>query len=321
MPLPVSKSALDRPGVRLVSGDSISDDDLVDLARIVDAYQDVLNRVKLRLTELGFSATARIKTTGTLVDKLRRETARFSQVQDLAGARIVVPDRAAQDDATSRIANAFEAAGCTCKVIDRRQHPSHGYRAVHIVLQVDKVPVEIQVRTDLQDSWAQLVERLADIWGRGIRYGDEPDAPDSLVEGLTSRRDAVSLLMQLSDAVAEVEEQRASLMKTAEELTQTLTAADALAGAGGRGGDWIIDDTIPGELLASMDQTMADLKSELIPLFTGWRRMTGAQFADALRSGYQLARQDHDRREAELGRVELRLRDILGKLAAAIGQE
>jgi len=127
--------------------------------------------------------------------------------------------------------------------------------------------------------------------------------------------------MQLSDAVAEVEEQRASLMKTAEELTQTLTAADALAGAGGRGGDWIIDDTIPGELLASMDQTMADLKSELIPLFTGWRRMTGAQFADALRSGYQLARQDHDRREAELGSVELRLRDILGELAAAIGQE
>jgi ppGpp synthetase/RelA/SpoT-type nucleotidyltranferase len=187
MPLPVSKSALDRLGVRLVAGDSISDNDLAELARIVNAYQDVLNGVKLRLGELGFSATARMKTTGTLVDKLRRETARLSQVQDLAGARIVVPDRAAQDDAASRIADAFESAGCTCKVIDRREYPSHGYRAVHLVLQVDKVPVEIRVRTDLQDSWAQLVERIAGIWGRGIRYGEEPDAPDSLVEGLTSR--------------------------------------------------------------------------------------------------------------------------------------
>ena len=128
--------------------------------------------------------------------------------------------------------------------------------------------------------------------------------------------------MQFSDAIARVEEHRASLMKTADELAQALTVADALAGAGGGDGGWIIEDTIPEASLTPMDQVMANLEAnELIPLFTGWRRMTGAQFADALRTGYQLARQDHDRREAELCSLELRLRDILRQLADAIGQE
>jgi hypothetical protein len=34
---------------------------------------------------------------------------------------------------------------------------------------------EIQVRTDLQALWAEIYERLGDILGRGIRYGEPPD--------------------------------------------------------------------------------------------------------------------------------------------------
>src|SRR2546426_4554058 len=34
--------------------------------------------------------------------------------------------------------------------------------------------VEIQVRTERQNRWAQIVERLADKWGRQIRYGGDP---------------------------------------------------------------------------------------------------------------------------------------------------
>ncbi|GGI66943.1 hypothetical protein GCM10010116_62080 [Microbispora rosea subsp. aerata] len=46
---------------------------------------------------------------------------------------------------------------------------------------LDGIPVEIQVRTELQDVWAQILERLADQWGRGIRYGDAPENPEVLV--------------------------------------------------------------------------------------------------------------------------------------------
>ena len=50
--------------------------------------------------------------------------------------------------------------GCTCKTpIDRRKNPTYGYRAVHVIVYWDGIPVEIQIRTELQDTWAQIVER------------------------------------------------------------------------------------------------------------------------------------------------------------------
>ncbi len=64
------------------------------------------------------------------------------------------------------------------KVKDRRSKPMHGYRAVHLVVQVDDLPIEVQVRTRMQDRWAQITEGLADKWGRQIRYGGVPDDPE-----------------------------------------------------------------------------------------------------------------------------------------------
>ena len=82
---------------------------------------------------------------------------------------------------------------------DRRAVPSHGYRAVHVIVTVDHRLVEIQVRTTLQDLWAQVVERLADQWGRGIRYGDPPSDPDTEVSGGFTRRTMLKELMRLSE--------------------------------------------------------------------------------------------------------------------------
>lgn len=322
MPLPISKTALDRLGVRLAAGDSVSEEDLAALAQVIDAYQDVLNGVKHQLSELGFSATTRMKTTGTLVDKLRRETARLSQVQDLAGARIVVPDRAAQDKATSKLRATFESAGCPCRIIDRREHPSHGYRAVHLVIQVDKVPVEIQVRTDLQDSWAQLLERLADIWGRGIRYGEEPEAPDTQLAAaapLESRREVISILMQVSDIAAQLEAHFELHRKAALRTAELAAAADVLAKWTG---DFVVEDAFPDEFLSEMDQWVADSQNrELTLAFTGWRRMTRVPLAEALRQAYDLTQPDLDRAADRLAGLERELRAILSKLAAVIGEE
>ena len=152
------------------------------LAAVVEVYQRVLDDVKSRLVGLGYQAHTRVKTTTTLAEKLRRERSmRLSRVQDLAGARITVSDRIAQDEARDAIARHFEGLGCPCRVVDRRATPSHGYRAVHVVVQVDGIPVEIQIRTELQNTWAQIMERLADQWGRGIRYGQDPVQPDRRV--------------------------------------------------------------------------------------------------------------------------------------------
>jgi ppGpp synthetase/RelA/SpoT-type nucleotidyltranferase len=182
MPLPMSKSALDRLGARLAADARPSDDELDQLAKVIRAYQVVLDEVKAQFVELGYSPTTRVKTQGTLIEKLQREGGmRLSRVQDLAGARIVVSDRLEQDGARDRICAHFTAAGHACRVRDRREAPSHGYRAVHVIVQFGGIPVEVQIRTELQDSWAQIVERLGDQWGRGLRYGAGPEMPSAEV--------------------------------------------------------------------------------------------------------------------------------------------
>ena len=74
VPLPFSRKEMDRLGKRLASADAISDADYTQLAEVVGAYQEVLGRVERRLAGIELRATTRVKTTGTLVDKLRRET-------------------------------------------------------------------------------------------------------------------------------------------------------------------------------------------------------------------------------------------------------
>lgn len=323
MVLPISKSALDRLGVRLAAGEVVSDDDLADLARVVDIYQNVLNGVKLKLTDLAYDATTRIKTTGTLVDKLRRETARLSQVQDLAGARIVVSDRSSQDKAVDRISDVFEAAGCTVRQFDRRKNPSHGYRAIHLVVQVDKVPVEIQIRSELQDGWAQIVERLADTWGRGIRYGGDPDDAESPVNpgGKTTRRDVISLLMQLGDLIAQVEERQVSFWKATENFESALRVGETIEVPGGTSA-LIVGDTMPEDAASAFERSVEELRStnsEMGSLLAGWQQMTIAQFVEAIRATAQVARQHRDRRGEQLRSLDVSLRGMLEEIVAAIG--
>jgi hypothetical protein len=56
---------------------------------------------------------------------------------------------------------------------------------VHVVVCIDRVSIEIQIRTLVQHLWADLMERLADRLGRQIRYGGPPNAMAGLtvVEG------------------------------------------------------------------------------------------------------------------------------------------
>lgn len=167
----MSKSRIDRLGLRLREG-APTEADLRELSEyretFAPAYRHVLATVRDRL---GIEPTGRpAKSTGAIIDKLRRESIRLGQLQDIAGLRVVVPDIAAQDAAVAQIVPSFERA----VVVDRRTRPSHGYRAVHVIVSVEGKPVEIQVRTALQHQWAELSEKLADRIDPRIKYGEGP---------------------------------------------------------------------------------------------------------------------------------------------------
>lgn len=204
----VSKGEIDRLGRRLRSPDAISPDDLHLLQEWRAQHQAALDGVTKTLQrELSLVSTSRVKTIGTTLEKLQRmPTLGLSSMQDIAGTRVVVSGgRLVQDDVAKRIVDRF----ADHKLVDRRQKPVFGYRAVHVVVTVERRLVEIQVRTDLQDAWANFFERLADSWGRQIRYGQPPTDPDVATtrpDGeLTTRRKVLEEALDLSNLIDDLE--------------------------------------------------------------------------------------------------------------------
>lgn len=261
-PLPVSRSAMDKLGKRLAASDEVSDTDLDLLLEVLTAYQAALDETQHRLRDLGYSPTSRTKTTSVLVDKLRREHSSLKSVQDIAGTRIICADRDEQDEIVEAVVRCFAHGGRPPKVKDRREQPSHGYRAVHVVVTVQDLPVEIQIRTESQDLWAQIVESIGDRWGRQIRYGGLPTDPDKQLDARMSdvtRRDLWSLVESLSertDAVERFQQAVAKIQSVHERVGASVAEMDVDAAG------HVLDDETE-QLKASLAEAEQQLSSDL----------------------------------------------------------
>lgn len=167
-----SKTQIDRLGDRLKKG-SPNESDLISLDNyrrsFSPAYEAVVRAIR---DQLDLEPTGRPgKSTRSIMEKLNRESIRLTQVQDIAGCRVVVSDMSAQELIVALIGAIFPGAS----VIDRRTKPSYGYRAVHLVPRISGKLVEIQVRTSLQHVWGELSEKSADVIDPDIKYGGGPD--------------------------------------------------------------------------------------------------------------------------------------------------
>jgi ppGpp synthetase/RelA/SpoT-type nucleotidyltranferase len=188
-PSELSKNQVDQLGYRLRKGD-ISDDDLrlLDSYRrsFAEAYEAVVGQIR---NQLGLEPTGRpAKSTTSISEKLRRESIRLTQIQDIAGCRLIVDDLATQDEVTAQLKECFDKA----VPVDRRERPSHGYRAVHVIVDYHGKLIEIQVRTRLQHAWAEVSEKLSDIVDSAIKYGG-------------GNQEVVSLLADMSEVTMNVE--------------------------------------------------------------------------------------------------------------------
>lgn len=188
----LTKTQVDRLGDRLRKG-NITEADL----RLLDhyrrsfsaAYEVVVEAIR---TELALEPTGRpAKSTTSISDKLRRESIRLSQIQDIAGCRLIVADIAAQESVVRSLTSLFEHT----TVSDRREKPSHGYRAVHVIVNAQGRLIEIQVRTELQHLWAELSEKGSDIIDPAIKYG----GGDELIKELLSISSGVVEQQELNE--------------------------------------------------------------------------------------------------------------------------
>jgi GTP pyrophosphokinase len=187
---------------------------------VIEVYVDVADEYGLK--EMPFSQRP-TKTQASIVAKLHRDRTRLSSMQDIIGCRIVVGNRADQrhllgslsipkgftEEAEAIYAPHSVPASILARpfrvtlVYDRNVLPSHGYRAIHLIVRDFGPPYEIQLRTRLQNRWAQLSELSDDLFP-GIKYGG---GPSHLREGL----------LQLSDLTDDVEREENEVV---EELEQ-----------------------------------------------------------------------------------------------------
>ncbi len=129
----LTTSQIDKLGERLRKGPP-SEADIRLLDRYRNSFRVAICEVVRVVAEQGLWPTERLTTSRmSIVEKLRRERTRLSKMQDIAGCRIVVPRIVEQDKVVTLLTGLFERT----TVIDRREKPSHGYRAVHIIVEIE----------------------------------------------------------------------------------------------------------------------------------------------------------------------------------------
>ena len=123
--------------------------------------------------------SSRTKRIETVIAKLRRRPdLPLSQITDLAGARIVVADRAEQRAIVARLQQIYAVQDTD----DKSESPKSGYRAVHLDIRYRGRLLEIQVQTRNQRRWQQVSEEAAG-YDVTIKYGGgNPDVSRALLE-------------------------------------------------------------------------------------------------------------------------------------------
>jgi putative GTP pyrophosphokinase len=194
MPGQFTKSQIDKLGQRL-RAETFQETELTLLDEYRRSFGPAYDRVVEKVQAvLGVPVSGRpAKSTTSIIEKLNRESIRLSQIQDIAGCRIVVSDSLEQNRAVELIAKAFE----NVDIQDRRLKPSHGYRAVHVIIQDDGKLIEVQIRTALQQLWAELSEKFADVMDASIKYGGGPLTVRGFLDRATT---TVGLMEQLEPA-------------------------------------------------------------------------------------------------------------------------
>lgn len=116
-----------------------------------------------------------LKTREAIIAKLVRERSRLNRIQDIAGARVVVPDMATQQSVLQAVLQEFAENSPVIAKDTREAGDGLGYRGLHVVVLIAGRYAEIQIRTVSQGLWAQVVEKLDEVAGSDLKHGSGPE--------------------------------------------------------------------------------------------------------------------------------------------------
>src|SRR5437667_4624063 len=118
----VSKTQIDRLGDRLRQG-NINEADLRMLDEYRRSFSEAYDFVVIAIREeLELEPTGRpAKSTTSISEKLNRESIRLTQVQDIAGCRLIATEIIDQE----RVINSLKRRFADLTIVDRRKQPSH----------------------------------------------------------------------------------------------------------------------------------------------------------------------------------------------------
>jgi hypothetical protein len=116
--------------------------------------------------------TQRLKRFATIAGKLARFPAMaLTQMEDVGGVRVVLSDQRAVDQVVGRL----EANWDITRHRDYARHPKgDGYRAIHLIVRRSDCKIELQLRTSVQDLWAQSVEDDTRAVRLDLKFGGGP---------------------------------------------------------------------------------------------------------------------------------------------------
>jgi putative GTP pyrophosphokinase len=125
----------------------------------------------------------RLKRMITIVDKLGRQpTMALSKMQDIAGCRAVLNSI----DQVRRVQKRLSKNRPPLKVYDYIAEPRpSGYRGVHVIVEYDGRPIEVQLRTRVMHAWAVTVERMGGRMDTDLKSGHGPPEVLALLQSIS----------------------------------------------------------------------------------------------------------------------------------------
>ena len=261
----LTRSQINRAGRRLRKAETPDEADRQIYDEFRATFAEPLGEVveALRGVAGGAPVTYRLKRFETTVEKLRRLTSDLARLEDIGGCRVVVPAMREQRDILGLVRREFEVI----RERDYQVEPRGGYRALHLVVRSQGKAVEVQLRTELEDQWANTVERLAERLDPQIKYGAGPS-------GVGQTLDSVSQMFGRFDKIGEpIYQYRAAFeairddLEGADLVFEMLDRLDSALGASREElrnflhllESALIDDAVQPEQLAALERAIGGM--------------------------------------------------------------